>query len=238
MIRDSRQDHEYCVNEETTACHGSPCTGASAPDAAYQFEAGDLFDNELNIVIKEQLDMDIVQDIIEDIMIGSEEEEEESLFDSGFGSIKDFDTEKRKRKTPQKKKNVESPKLGARCIVKNKEKKGAQNTGKDKQMGKICFKNSRATASKRAKKTINIASSKGRSQKHKTKKRESASQSNCDYVDGAEKRRKNKVETKKKLPERKRRLPASKRFEVSDEEEVKLAAGSLLRLAGLMKSQR
>ena len=81
----------------------SPQSDKSAPDAAYEFESPELSDN---------LGDDDIADIMEDVTVEDVEmEEDQSLFDSGFGSMKSFSVkEKQKSKDDTKSKELESGK--------------------------------------------------------------------------------------------------------------------------------
>ena len=254
VISGNAQDHTYTRlppkkknKREEKRCK-SPQSDKSAPDAAYEFESAELSD-------------DFADDgsdwIVEDVVIDDKEEcEEQSLFDSGFGSMKSFKLrDDPKRKTATSSKTEKSKMLQNKALNKAHSrslrnnpirstrrptqrkskalsvrikppcpKPKAQKSSKDKCSDVDSGKDSPKVIRKSRSRCLKQRSLRNNSKYH-------TRSSGCKLLGQTDEKHKFSIR------KRKRRLSIRSGAVVTDEdEEIKLAAGSLMRLAGLLHS--
>jgi len=244
VIRDAKEDHRYCSMDLIKNCVRRASSGStkSEPDEAYEFET----------VYEEELDMSIVQDdIVEEFMIVSDDEDKESLFDSGFGSLRSF-----KAKTP--KSNSQNKKKASSNRKSSKARKFSSSIryqiDKSKFLGKKKARKSKANRSKQkaGNKRSNARSKSNRictsiSNRNKISNfiyfyanKPANVSNNSKYYTRSKKsnptsQRLSESKNKKKARSKRERKFSARSQDASEEDEVKRAAGSLLRLAGVMK---
>nr|NP_001071716.1 transcription factor protein [Ciona intestinalis]BAE06449.1 transcription factor protein [Ciona intestinalis] len=242
VIRDPSEDHSYIrtqSKDEVTRCV-TPESEKSAPDAAYEFETEDdgLEEDDDDVII------DDMMVVMEDVKVeGSDDEksenEEPSLFDSGFGSMKSFrhkSGKKRKSKedlqdVSKSRKTSKSPgtKSGKSLQGKSRTKKSVKSKNKKLKVriAKEGVKqvNKKSTPVKRSRKISDADSGKDSPQTKSLR----FNPSNYHTRSSG-----HKLLGQDAALSRKRLI--SGRASDEEEEEIKLAAGSLLRLAGLFSS--
>ena len=292
---DASMDVDLQENDEHEERCSSPDSDKSAPDAAYEFETGDYIASS-----DEEFDNDYFDDLIEnasntdDVVSDMDEAgEESSLFDSGFGSMKNYPLEKSQdtRRSPRKHKgsnvrNVttrsslsetrKTRSTATKSISKSNAKVGRKKKN-SKEVSKTKLSSSKSSTSSKAeqkslrnRKPSDIDSGKdspkaartaARSKKFQHIRRRRASRSsqgsassNAQYhtrssrhkLLGQEEFSKKLVHQRKKAKQRsaKRKRAWKSRYNktlekvmnLNEDDEVKFAAGSLLHLAGLLKS--
>lgn len=229
------QDHNYCAPPcDAKKRSESSDSEKSAPDAAYEFESREFSE-------EEELHMDAVQDIMEEVMVGSDDEKP-SLFDSGFGSMKDFDV-KRNQKNPEESPapNATLSRHRASCSRSDKTTKKSSVKSRRKPATLKCADKVRSKKKDQAvvlkcnvkttKKKRNNSTSDSGKDSPKLARRSSRTQRSREHFS---QKRPHEEQEKIRVSKRKRRLSV-KLQRIEEDEEVKLAAGSLLRLAGLIK---
>ena len=253
VVSGEGQDHTYTLmppkkRTKREKRSKSPQSDKSAPDAAYEFETG-LSDD----------DDDVINDIIEDIGVKEEvvESEDQSLFDSGFGSMKNFNLKnklnsssrpskttknrgRKKKKTPKNQTGCKSTRYVKRIPVAKPQRK---NKNAAHKLAVRIKKNSPLTARCKTRqekeKNSDVDSGKdspkvdrsGRGRRSNSILRRKGNQS-CYHTRSSG----CKLLGQDKGEKTKRKRLLSRRSNVSDDEEIKLAAGSLMRLAGLLSS--
>ena len=228
---DYSKEHNYCLPDASSIStdNRQRCDSLnsvkSSVDIAYEFE---------NIVLTEdELDLGIEQDIV----VGSEDEEKEVLFDSGFGSLRNFKTNAltATRETPAKnQKNNSEQSVSSRY-----KKTRAKSLQKRKllQKSKMVSRKKTNPASKQKRKNASKTSkTKGVGSKinEKRKLKVPTRNTNSKYHTRSNKEKLPTFELEIKHRQRRKSRNSSSDF-TNDEDEIKLAAGSLMRLAGLIR---
>jgi len=244
IVSGEPQDHCYArmlpsrkkIKREDKRCK-SPESDKSAPDAAYEFESAELSD---------EFPDDVIADVAEDVVVDDDETEDQSLFDSGFGSMKSFDL-REKQNSPPKKVSVSSripdskrkllqikPLLNpnSRQPKRNaaSKRRNVKNLSRAREQSRD--KSSDVDSGKDSPKVVRTS----RSRRLKQRTFRKNNKSNYNTRSSGFKLFGQKEENRKFTIKKRKRRQSFKRDETDDEEEVKLAAGSLMRLAGLLKS--
>uniref|UniRef100_H2Z4A7 Fork-head domain-containing protein n=1 Tax=Ciona savignyi TaxID=51511 RepID=H2Z4A7_CIOSA len=231
VISDPSEDHSYIrthSTEDPARCV-TPESEKSAPDAAYEFETGDDgLDEEDDVII------DDMMVVMSDVKIeASDEDEGPSLFDSGFGSMTNFrqkPSRKRKEKSEASQKSFKQRRTSnggnANSIpVRSKLRKSSKPKKLKVRISKESPKQtSKKTPVKRSRKVSDADSGKDSPQTKVVR------QNPSNYHTRSSR---HKLLGQDSLASRKRLLSGGS---CDEEEEIKLAAGSLLRLAGLITS--
>ena len=243
VIRDAKEDHRYCSLEPSQEAALNPARRSSSsskksdPDEAYEFETVHMSE--------EEMDMDIVHDIMEEIMVVSDEDEKESLFDSGFGSCRSFETKKAKSQSKKKSKSKQKPCKAQPSNIKSKGYqtdigKKLQEKRNPKKLKTICSKQKIENREKKVQtKNLGKTSTDNRSKissyyySHRNNSTNYSSNSKYNTRSKNGRASNQPLESRKRI-RRERKDSFRRSLDASEEEEVKRAAGSLLRLAGVM----
>ena len=248
------QDHCYAmappskkkIKREEKRCK-SPQSDKSAPDAAYEFESAELSDEFADEVI-----FDVAEDVVVDDV---DPAEDQSLFDSGFGSMKSFavrdkhNSPKKKtaEKSPSKRKSPRIKPLSNPNLPRAKRNASkSQRSAKTTTTSQLPASKSRIPAKVRRisrEKSSDVDSGKdspkvvrtSRSRRLKQRSFRKNNKSNYHTRSSGFKLLGQK-EANRKFTIQKRKRRQSLKSDATDDEEVKLAAGSLMRLAGLLNS--
>ena len=247
VIRNSSEDHQYCLKNSSHLAlknverRSSSISVKSEPDAAYEFETASS--------VEEEQDM-AVQDIMEDVLVGCEDDDKKeiSLFDSGFGSIRSIEREVRQSETKKKRREKKKLVSNQKPVLHSS---GSRRNRSRKTKVKKFFETLEPAIFKTEKTAKNLSKKMRESRKRNinTCYRSSVSKSrdlvskhsrpvrNSKYYTRSKRDRLLCQELKaKRRVKRARKNSFKKSLDASDDDEVKRAAGSLLRLAGLIKS--
>ena len=260
MISGDLQDHTYTLGPQLSKkklkrddkrCK-SPESDKSAPDAAYEFESAGFSDDE-NLLVVDNMSDELADDMVIEYAESDVEAEEGSLFDSGFGSMRS-DPMKRggkaitgrgKRARTEPRSPVRKSTRGAkRANVKATESSAnARRNGKRKLSGLSVRLKETNSRRKTAPNKIGSDVDSGkdspkikRANRARRVRQRSYRRNNQSNYHTRSSRFKLLGQEKESPPKRSSRRKRKQSCRCNDDEEVKLAAGSLLRLAGLLKS--